>query len=388
MRWGRRRDADLDTSTGPEPAPTPGATFVPVSGAEPGVRDASPWPAGHPEGDRELPGPADAAIEHPAATAPVAYAAPEVSEAVAAAESALVTRRAGEDDVVDPVDVAVPLSGAMPVATPRRAGRNLWLASAVGIVLAIGALVAAWWNPLVFAVTIYAFCIAAVIEWRAALARHGMHVSIAPVIMATVGMGVATWYGGGEGLVVALLVASAGVVAWRIVDDRIENTLADSLVGILTLTWIPFLASFMLLLELADEGWKRVVILILAVILNDTMALFTGMLFGRRKLAPRVSPKKTWEGAIGGAAFGVAAATVAAFALLDGRWWIGTAVGLGAVVAAVLGDLAESALKRDISVKDMSSAIPGHGGVLDRLDSMLPAAAVAYLIFALLLGTS
>ena len=82
------------------------------------------------------------------------------------------------------------------------------------------------------------------------------------------------------------------------------------------------------------------------------------------------------------------ALTLAAFILLDGRWWIGTAVGLGAVVAAVLGDLAESALKRDISVKDMSSAIPGHGGVLDRLDSMLPAAAVAYLIFALLLGTS
>ncbi|WP_062297250.1 phosphatidate cytidylyltransferase [Demequina maris] len=386
MRWGRRHEADPDTSEH-DPAPAR-PVFAPVNPENADDRaPGTPWPPGLPTGEIELPGPADAAVEPSPAVAPAPHAAEQVAEAVARAESIAVPHTAGEDDAVDPVDVSVPLEGAVPAPTSR-AGRNLGLATVVGVVLAVGALVAAWWNPLAFAIAIYGFCIAAVIEWRNALARHGMHVSLAPVLMATVGMGVATWYGGGEGLVVALLVAAAGVAAWRIVDDRVENTLSDSLVGILTLTWIPFLGSFMLLLELADDGWKRVLILIAAVVLNDTFALFTGMLIGRRPLAPRVSPKKTWEGAIGGAVFGIAGASVFATILLDGQWWVGAAVGAAAVVAAVLGDLAESVLKRDLSVKDMSSAIPGHGGVLDRLDSMLPAAAVAYLVFALLLGTS
>ncbi|WP_062287217.1 phosphatidate cytidylyltransferase [Demequina phytophila] len=386
MRWGRRQQADPGTSERPD---TQGrGVFAPVHPGDAARPDApSAWPPGLPEGEEELPGPADAAVEHGPATAPEPHAAEQVARAVAEAESIAVPHTAGEDDAVDPVDVSVPLGDVVPAPTSR-AGRNLGLASAVGVVLAVGALVAAWWHPLAFAVAIYGFCAAAVVEWRNALARHGMHVSLTPVLMATVGMGVATWFGGREGLVVALLVASAGVTAWRIVDDRVENTLSDSLVGILTLTWIPFLASFMLLMEMADDGWKRILIVIAAVVLNDTFALFTGMLFGRRPLAPRVSPKKTWEGAIGGAVFGIAGAAIFALVLLDGRWWVGAAVGAAAVVAAVLGDLAESVLKRDLSVKDMSSAIPGHGGVLDRLDSMLPAAAVAYIVFALLLGTS
>ncbi|WP_062384916.1 phosphatidate cytidylyltransferase [Demequina iriomotensis] len=357
MRWGRRHEADPDTShAGTGPA-VDTSIFAPVHPVAPvGDQGAAPTPA-------------------------------PVAEAVARAEARVVPPTAAEDDAADPVDVETPLPDAVP-APRRRGGRNLGLATVVGVVLGVGALVSAWWHPLLFAAAIYGFSIAAVVEWRAALARHGMHISLTPVIVATLGMGVATWYGGGEGLVVALLVACAGVVAWRIVDDRVENTMADSLVSILTLTWIPFLASFMLLMELADDGWKRIVIVILAVVLNDTFALFTGMLLGRRKLLERVSPNKTWEGAIGGAVFGIVGASVGALVLLDGRWWIGAAVGIASVTAAVLGDLAESVLKRDLSVKDMSSAIPGHGGVLDRLDSLLPAAAAAYVVFALFLGAS
>ncbi|WP_062301244.1 phosphatidate cytidylyltransferase [Demequina subtropica] len=354
MRWGRRREADLDTSEQDAPLGNPAGmpVFAPVNAA----------PAGDP--------------------------APQVAEAVAKAESPVVARDAAEDDAVDPVDVTVPLPDAVP-APRKRAGRNLGLATVVGVVLGVGALATAWWDPLAFAVAIYGFCIAAIVEWRAALARHGMHIALTPVILATLGMGVATWYGGGEGLVVALLVACAGVVAWRIVDDRVENTMADSLVSILTLTWIPFLGSFMLLIELSDDGWQRIMVVMIAVVFNDTFALFTGMLMGRRKLAPRVSPNKTWEGAIGGALFGIVGASVGAYVLLDGRWALGALVGAACVVAAVLGDLAESVLKRDLAVKDMSSVIPGHGGILDRLDSLLPAAAAAYVVFALpsFLGT-
>lgn len=381
MRWGRRRQAEPPTSTDALTAPGQPANgpFAPVSGVT---------PAGHQVGELEDLPPADAAVEHSPETAPVAHAAEQVTPLVAAAVSAYAPHSAGEDDAVDPVDLAVPSTEAMPIPAPPRAGRNLWLASGTGAVIGVGALAAAWYHPAVFALVVYGFAVAAVLEWRHALARLGLHVSVVPVVIATVGMGVATYFGHGEGLVVAVLVACAGVIAWRIVDERVENTLADSLVGIFTLTWIPFLASFLLLLNRAEDGgFARTLTVIVAVVLNDTFALFTGMLFGRRPLAPRVSPKKTWEGAIGGAVFGIAGAVVVGQLMFDGRWWLGLAVGAAAVVAAVLGDLAESALKRDIAVKDMSHAIPGHGGILDRLDSILPASAVAYIVFALLIGT-
>ncbi len=270
---------------------------------------------------------------------------------------------------------------------PSSGGRNLPVATLVGVVLLALAIGAAWLHPLVFAGVLYAFVVGAVIEWSRAVARHGRSIPVVPLVAATLGMGVATWFAKPEGLVVAMLIGSAGVVAWRLGDERVENTLADSLAGVLTLLWIPFLGSFLFLLELADEGWMRVVVVVLAVVGNDTGGLVAGMLWGKHKLLERVSPKKTWEGAIGGAVLGTAAAAVAAFFFFDGAWYIGAAVGFASTVAAVIGDLAESALKRDIHIKDMSSALPGHGGILDRIDSLLFAAPVGYVVFAIFLGT-
>jgi phosphatidate cytidylyltransferase len=280
-------------------------------------------------------------------------------------------------------DLPVPPSGN----GGRTAGRNMPMATAVGLALLAVTVAAAYYHKLAFAALLYIFAVGAVIEWKRALERHGRRIPIVPLIAATLGLGVATYYGKAEGLVVALLVGCAGVVAWRIGDERIENTLADSLAGVLTLLWIPFLASFLFLLELADDGWQRVLIVVLAVVGNDTGALVAGLLFGRHKLLPRVSPAKTWEGAIGGLLIGTTAASVAAFFFFDGKWYIGAAVGFASAVAAVIGDLAESALKRDIQVKDMSSALPGHGGILDRIDSLLFAAPVGYVVFAIFLGT-
>ena len=273
-------------------------------------------------------------------------------------------------------------------AVPPPRGRNLWMATVVGLALFIGVLAAARLSPLALAITLCVVTFIAVIEWRAALLRHGRRVSLWPISVAIVGMTVATWYAESEGLIVALLVACAGVVAWRVVDERIENTLADSLAAMFTLLWIPFLASFVLLMEQAHNGWQRVWILLVAVSGNDTGALFAGMLFGKRKLAPRISPNKTWEGAIGGAIVGAGASAGFAYWLFDGAWLMGLLVGLAVVVASVVGDLAESAIKRDMSIKDMSSIVPGHGGVLDRIDSLLVAAPVAYVCFAIAMGTS
>ncbi len=269
-----------------------------------------------------------------------------------------------------------------------KAGRDLKAASVVGLSLLGLVLVAAWWHPLALAAMLYAFCIGALYEWRTVLRGTNRRIPIVPLVVATVGMGVATWFARGEGLVVALLVGCAGVVAWRIVDERVENTLADAFASMFSLMWIPFLGSFILLLELAYDGWQRVFVLIIAVVGNDTGALYIGKFFGRRKFAPRVSPNKTWEGAVGGVISGTVAAAVAAYGLFDGDWLTGLLVGFVVTIAAIIGDLAESAIKRDISVKDMSGIIPGHGGILDRLDSLLVAAPAAYVVFALLMGTT
>ncbi len=287
-----------------------------------------------------------------------------------------------------PVDAATTSAAdSGPDSKPTRNSRNFVVATVVGLTLLGVTLASAWFHPIAFAVVVYGFALAAVIEWKRALERHGRRVPIIPLIAATVGLGVATHFARPEGLVVALLVGGAGVVAWRIGDERVENTLADSLAGVLTLLWIPFLASFLYLLELADNGWQRVFIVVLAAVGNDTGALVVGKVYGRRKLLERVSPAKTWEGAIGGVVVGAVAASVAAWFFFDDRWYIGAAVGAASAIAAVVGDLAESALKRDIRVKDMSQALPGHGGVLDRIDSLLFAAPVGYVVFAIFLGT-
>src|SRR5690554_2718012 len=262
------------------------------------------------------------------------------------------------------------------------------VAAASGLVLLGAVLAAAWWHPVAFAAVTAIACVIAVMEWRHALARSDRRIPLTPILLATVGLVVAAWYGGPEGLVVALMVGCAGTVAWRVVDERIENTMADSLAGMMTLLWIPFTAAFMALMVVANDGWQRVAVMILAVAGADTGGLFSGILFGKRPMAPRVSPKKTWEGFAGGAVLGVTVSSIASYFCFDGRWWVGALVGLACVVAATFGDLAESALKRDLQVKDMSSVIPGHGGILDRIDSMLFAAPVAYVVFSLLLGAS
>lgn len=271
-------------------------------------------------------------------------------------------------------------------AKPAKQGRDFKVATIAGVLMLVVVVVAAWVHEIAFAVLLGAVAIGAIIEWRRALEPHGRRVPLVPLVAATIGMGVATMAAKPEGLMVALMVGCAGVVAWRIGDERLDNTLADSLAGVLTLLWIPFLASFLLLLEIAHDGWQRVLIVVLAVVANDTGALVAGMRFGRHKLLERVSPAKTWEGAIGGVLLGMIVAGIAAH-LFVGEWYVGAAVGAACAVAAVVGDLAESALKRDIRVKDMSSILPGHGGILDRIDSLLFAAPVGYVVFAIFLGT-
>ena len=392
----RRRD---QASPAPEPdtaqesGPPSASPWVPTTEFQPAPYYVPGMPSLH---DEDPAGPADARAGLQAGPhdggAPTGDPAPALAGApvASAASASHAPHGASADAVDDPrIDPETPRPVESPVpqvAPVSRGGRNMPVAAAVGIGLLSLTVAAAWWDPAAFTLLACLFSLAAVVEWRNVLAKQARQVPLIPVMLATVGFMVATWYYGPEGLVVALMVGCAGTVAWRVVDERIENTLADSLASMLTLLWIPFLAAFLVLLVLADDGWHRVLVVILAVAGADSGGLFAGMLFGRHPMARRVSPKKTWEGFAGGLVLGTLAASVAAFFFYDGRWWIGALVGASCVIAAALGDLAESAVKRDIQVKDMSSLLPGHGGIMDRIDSLLLAAPVAYVVFALLQG--
>jgi phosphatidate cytidylyltransferase len=150
-----------------------------------------------------------------------------------------------------------------------------------------------------------------------------------------------------------------------------------------TLAYVPFLVSFTLIMTARDGGewWTLGTMIIIASI--DTGAYATGLLFGRHPMAPKISPKKTWEGFAGSVVFALIAGFIIATQMIHIPWWWGMLFGLILVGTATTGDLIESLIKRDIGTKDASQLLPGHGGFLDRLDSVLPSMFVASVFAAL-----
>jgi phosphatidate cytidylyltransferase len=203
------------------------------------------------------------------------------------------------------------------------------------------------------------------------------------------------------GVLVALVGAEAGGPAWLLggflttfVLAFLFHALASTRAGttatlsstVLGSAWIGLGLGFVLLLrEMHTEGRLIALTVVLTVFAADTVAYLTGRALGRHKLASRLSPKKTWEGLFGGAVAGV---FVSFISLYDTRHhyvsvWQAVVLGLVVVTAGVLGDLFESALKRDLEVKDTGRLLGGHGGMLDRVDALLFAAPAAYfLVFA------
>ncbi len=121
-------------------------------------------------------------------------------------------------------------------------------------------------------------------------------------------------------------------------------------------------------------------VVLIGVVLSDTGGYAAGVFFGRHPMAPTVSPKKSWEGFGGSVVAAAVGSALSCYFLLDVDFWWGALFGVAISVAAVLGDLGESMLKRDLGVKDMSHLLPGHGGLMDRLDSILFAVPTAYLL--------
>jgi phosphatidate cytidylyltransferase len=275
-----------------------------------------------------------------------------------------------------------------PAKDHGRAGRNLPAAigSAVVLLAAIGASLAFWKTA--FMVIVAAAVVVAIWELRKGFLAKDIDLPEQPLMLGGVVMvGVAYFYGA-PALVTATAVTALVIMLWllrRGVDGYVKNATAS----VFTLVYVPFLGSFVALLlaeggatgfDRWDEGVKGIITFILVTIASDIGGYFAGVLFGRHPMAPVISPKKSWEGFAGSLLFCVVAGWALVVHFLGGDWWVGVALGLIAVVMATLGDLCESVIKRDLGIKDMSQVIPGHGGLMDRLDSLLATIAPVWLL--------
>jgi phosphatidate cytidylyltransferase len=223
----------------------------------------------------------------------------------------------------------------------------------------------------------------AVWELSQALSAKHFVVPVIPLAVGSLGMLVSAFVAGEEGLLVSFMLTGFGVLLWRIIDG-LDGAVGDVAAGLFTAAYVPFLGGFAILMLANDDGPLRVVVFIVVTIASDIGGYVAGVLFGRHPMAPTVSPKKSWEGFAGSVTACLVAGVLGVTLLLQGPWYAGAALGAAAAVTATLGDLAESLLKRDLGIKDMGSLLPGHGGIMDRLDSLLPTAPVAYALLTLL----
>ncbi|WP_375489500.1 phosphatidate cytidylyltransferase [uncultured Jatrophihabitans sp.] len=338
----------------------------PIEDAQP--QDAARSPLGR---ARRLGGPAvqqRTAAPVPRRSGPLRAAAPD-AVAPGTAPPAAAPEAAAPDDVT------------APGAPGSRAGRNLPAAIGVGVGLGAVILVSLFAYRPSFAVIVGLAVLYGCWEMTRALRSAQVHVSLLPVVVGAAATLVAAWERGPSGLVLAVLLTFVAVLAWRI-GDGAEHYARDVAASAFTIAYLPMLAGFAVLLAHPHDGAARVLAFVATVVCSDTGGYATGVLFGKHPLAPIVSKGKTWEGFAGSVVACAAAGVLFCTLTFHEAWWKGLLFGLAIVVTATLGDLGESMIKRDLQIKDMGALLPGHGGLMDRLDSLLPCAAVAYLLLS------
>ncbi|WP_159798158.1 phosphatidate cytidylyltransferase [Puerhibacterium puerhi] len=265
---------------------------------------------------------------------------------------------------------------------PSRAGRNLPAAIISGVALLVAFGLSLWFRPEPFVALVVLAVGAGLWELRQAFARQQVRLPYWPLLVGGAGAAVSAFTGGPEGLLLAYVLTVAAVVVWRLIDGPGPQALRDAAAGVFAATYVPFLAGFVVLLLGQADGRERVVLFVLLAVANDTGGYIAGVLFGRHPLARTVSPKKSWEGFGGSVVLAVGVGVAGAVGGLGASPWLGVALGVMVAITATLGDLAESLIKRDLELKDMGSLLPGHGGVLDRIDSLLATAPFVYLVLS------
>jgi phosphatidate cytidylyltransferase len=267
-----------------------------------------------------------------------------------------------------------------------KAGRNLPAAVASGLVLAILVIVSLVTIKWLFGVLAVAALLVAVHEFVSVLRSKGIHVARTPVYIATAAIPSAAYLWGLEAQLAATGIAILAVMMWRLRRGA-QGFVADISVSVMLVAYLPFMAAFLMLTLSADNGPWRVFVFILLTVSNDIGGYAVGVLFGKHPIAPQISPKKSWEGLFGSVVLQSVVGIVAFIYIFDAPWWQGLIAGVVLTVSATGGDFIESAVKRDLGVKDMGTVVPGHGGIMDRLDSLVPNAFVSWVLFSIFLGS-
>lgn len=262
----------------------------------------------------------------------------------------------------------------------RSAGRNL--PAAIGVGVGLGALVVIGLFFAPWVMVILAAAAAAVGNWEVVHGinqKRGMGIPLIPAVITAFLLPIIAYVGGGQWLIFAVVASILFLIACRLFGPR--NGMIMSVMGsMFAMLWVPFMIALALLIFREDAGSGKIFMILVMAIGNDTWGYIAGVLWGKHPMAPKISPKKTWEGFAGSMVGSLIVGVVSAL-VLGLPWWFGAVLAIFLVITATTGDLAESMVKREIGIKDMSNILPGHGGVMDRLDSIVFCLAIGYVLF-------
>lgn len=279
-----------------------------------------------------------------------------------------------------------------PAPDHGRAGRNLPAAIGVGVGLGAALVLSLLYFHWGFVLIVALALSLGAVELYQAMLKLGMRAAVVPIVVGTVLIIVGSYLAGIQNPVIVpsntILLAALGLTVlasmiWRMPQGQ-DGFVKDTAASLLIIAYLPLMGAFVALMLAGSQGSARIVTFLLVVTMSDLGGYVFGVLLGKHPMAPRISPKKSWEGFVGSVLFGIVSGVLMCIFVLDVQFWVGIILGVLLVGAGTCGDLVESLIKRDVGIKDMSSFLPGHGGVMDRLDSLLLAAPVAWLIMFLL----
>jgi CDP-diglyceride synthetase len=274
-------------------------------------------------------------------------------------------------------------------AKKSRTGRNLPAAIGVGVVLGGMVLLSLYTVKVIFLVVMAVFLLLGLREMTDAFKAREIRVPLLPLAAGLLAAAVGAYWWGPEPLLAITALTVLAVLIWRMADGPTDGYVRDVTAGVFVVGYVVLMGGIVALLMAPHDGDDRIVIFIATTVASDIGGYFAGTFLGRHKLVPAISPKKTWEGAAGSIITCMLIGGWLVWWLLeDGEVWQGAIIGAAAAVIAIAGDLIVSMIKRDLGLKDMGHLLPGHGGVMDRLDSLIATAPVVWVLLEIFVPAS